>query len=141
MDMQLVCGYDAAMADVYKIARVIYAETGASSLPAVEALAAMINNAARARGVDASQIVDDAQMFESLNVTSGRHKLLAVDADNRALKMCVRVVQKMRRGNLPDTVFGAVMFHRADVLPEWALARGYIADVDGLLFYLNDLGA
>jgi hypothetical protein len=42
----------------------------------------------------------------------------------------------MINGNLPDSVFGATKFHHTDVLPDWAVARGYIAEFDNVLFYL-----
>ena len=56
--------------------------------------------------------------------------------NNRALQMCVRVVARMMHGSLPDRCFGAIRFHHTDEMPDWATSRGYIADVDGLLFYL-----
>jgi len=27
------------------------------------------------------------------------------------------------------------MFHHANTMPDWAVARGYVADIDNLLFY------
>ena len=50
--------------------------------------------------------------------------------------MCLRVVQTMMRGNLQDTVFGATKFHHANVIPQWAMARGYISECEDILFYL-----
>ena len=50
--------------------------------------------------------------------------------------MCLRVVQKMMHGNLSDCVFGATKFHHSDIIPQWAIARGYIAEFDDVLFYL-----
>lgn len=121
---------------LYKIARLIYAETGGASLRVVESLASMIANLVAATGRNMSDIADDANIFESLNENSAQHHLLSVDAKNRGFEMCVRVVQKMLNGNLADCCYGATKFHRVEMMPKWAIARGYIAEVDNLLFYL-----
>ncbi len=121
---------------LYKIARVVYAETCAASLRVVEALTAMIENYARISGRDFLDIISDENIFESINRTSARHEYLTIDAQNRGFKMCLRVVERMLHGNLEDMCCGATKFHRADLMPNWAISRGYIADIDGLLFYL-----
>lgn len=120
----------------YKIARIIYAETNASSLIAVEALAAMIKNLCVTCRRDLTDIVTDCEIFESINQNSIRHSLLAVDVKNRGFEMCLRVVARMIRGDLPDVCNGATRFHRDDVMPKWAMSRGYVAEIDGLFFYL-----
>ena len=50
--------------------------------------------------------------------------------------MCLRVVKTMMRGNLSDCVFGATRFHHTDVMPDWAIARGYIYEYEDILYYL-----
>ncbi len=135
MDLTVIRNPDASRRDVYVIARTVYAETCASSLIAVEALSAMIANAARAFNRSPYDIATDMTLFDSLHPDDTHHKYLSVNADTREFQMCLRVVSRMLRGNLPDSTYGATRFHRATILPDWAMARGYIADIDGLLFY------
>lgn len=135
MQLTLIKNSDASMSEIYRAARVIYAETGATSLRVVEALASMIVNVTHAHNRTITDIVTDASLFTSLQPDNERHGLLFVDAASRKFQMCVRVAARMARGNLPDSVHGAVRFHHDSQLPDWATARGYIADIDGLLFY------
>ena len=135
MQLTLIQNPDESQIIIYKIARVIYAETYMPTLAAVEAIASMIKNITKQSNRDIVDIVNDSDMFGALNPSSSRYKYLSVDAHNRAFQMCVRVVKRMIYGTLPDSCFGATRFHRADEMPDWAVARGYIADVDGLLFY------
>ena len=137
MQMDIIKNPDESQIAIYKAARVIYAETFPSSLPAVEALTSMIKNIMMQTEHDLSDVVSDENIFSSLNKNSPRHEYINTDAkNNRALQMCVRVVERMTRGGLADTCFGATRFHHADEMPDWATSRGYIADVDGLLFYI-----
>ena len=135
MQMKLIRNPDELQLGAYKIARVVYAETYMPTLASVEALASMINNIVKQSNRDAVDVVTDKNIFSSLNDNSPRHKYLSVVANDRAFQMCVRVVNRMLHNTLPDSCFGATRFHRADEMPQWALARGYVADVDGLLFY------
>lgn len=134
--MELIQNTDTSAYIAYQIARTVYAETGACTLRAVEALCSMIANIATHNGRDYMDIVTDSQLFDSRRDSSPRKELLSVSANDRGLQMCLRVVRRMMRGGLADTCHGATRFHHADVLPAWAVARGYIADIDGLLFYL-----
>ena len=136
MNLKLIKNPDETKKLSYQIARVVYAETSASSLTAVEALVSMIDNASRATGKSIAQIISDADMFDSLNETSSRHELLSVPPTSRAFQMCLRIVGRMLIGGMPDMCRGATRFHHGDVMPDWARARGYILDVDELLFYL-----
>lgn len=136
MNLRLIKNPDESRKLMYTIARVVYAETSASSLTAVEALVSMINNASRATGKSIAQIISDTDMFESLKPSSNRHELLSVAPTSRAFQMCLRVVGRMLCGGLPDMCRGATCFHHGCIMPEWARARGYILDVDELLFYL-----
>ena len=136
MNLRLIKNPDETKKLSYQIARVVYAETSASSLTAVEALVSMINNASRASGRSFAQIISDTDMFESLNETSVRHEMLSVPPLSRGFQMCLRVVGRMLMGGLPDMCRGATRFHHGDVNPDWARSRGYILDIDELLFYL-----
>ena len=136
MHMQLIKNPDESKKLMYQIARVVYAETSASSLPAVEAMVSMIYNASCIPGKSIAQIISDADMFESLKSDSPRHDALSVPPIARGFQMCLRVVARMLGGNLPDACCGATRFHHDSVLPDWARARGYILDIDNLLFYL-----
>ena len=136
MHLVLIKNPDETKSDIYKIARVIYAQTGAVSLRAVEALASMIANNARANHCACIDVVSDANLFSVVNPASSNHERMYVDASDSRLQMCVRTVTRMMHGLLPDACYGATLFHMADDLPDWAMARGYIADIDGMLFYL-----
>lgn len=131
MQLGLVENTDAKQRVIHNVARVIYEQTGASSLRAAEAMASMISNAANVRGVDVSDVVNDADMFGI-----PRYQINNTDYTSRAFQMCVRVARRMMCGALGDVCCGATRFHHSDVMPQWAMCRGYIADIDGMLFYL-----
>ena len=136
MQLNLITNDDDTKIVQYKIARIIYAETKAESLQIVEAMASMIFNIHMKYEKSFEKIAKDENLFESLNEKSDRHQYLNVNANDRKLQMCLRVVQTMMHGNLRDSVFGATKFHHADVIPEWAMSRGYIAECSDILFYL-----
>jgi hypothetical protein len=137
MQLEIINNPDESQIVLYKTARVIYAETYPTTLPATEAVASMIHNIMTKTKRDLSDIISDETIFDSLNENSPRHKYIDVDIkNNRAFQMCLRVVERMVRGGVCDTCFGATRFHRANEMPDWATSRGYIADIDGLLFYL-----
>lgn len=135
MDFNVITAQSQTMALAHQIARVVYAETDARSLRVVEALTSMISNCATKNNHDICDVISDATIFESLNIDSVRHDKLSVDSNRREFQMCVRIAIKMLHGNLPDACYGATMFHRVELMPNWAIARGYIADIDGILFY------
>lgn len=136
MHLTLIKNTNESKIILYKITRVVYAETLCSSLPAVEALVSMISNLCITSKRDLLNIVEDKDIFESLNKNSQRHKHMLVDCNQSDFRICLRVVQRMLNGNLPDMCSGATRFHHSDVLPDWATARGYVAEIDDLLFYL-----
>jgi spore germination cell wall hydrolase CwlJ-like protein len=119
-----------------KLARIIYAETGASSLRAVEALASMVRNLCAQSGRPLSEIVRDETIFESLGQNSDRHQNLFVNDGRLEFQMCRRVAKRAATGSLPDSAMGATRFHRASEMPEWAVCKGYVAEIDDLFFYL-----
>lgn len=135
MQMTIIEANDETMTLAYAVARIVYAETLAKSLRVVEALTSMIANASHARDESVAKIIADKILFESLNSESIRHEYINVDASRRDFQMCLRVAVRMLHGNLPDMCRGATRFHREELLPEWAISRGYIADIDGILFY------
>lgn len=136
MQLFLIQNPDEAEFVSYKLARIVFAETGASSLATVEAMASMIYNIHIKYNKSFKDISCDKKIFDALNQESSRYQYLNIDADNKKIQMCLRVVKKMMRGNLPDSVFGATKFHHANVIPEWAMARGYIAECGNILYYL-----
>jgi len=136
MQLLLIKNDDDTRIVSYKLARIIFAETDAQSLQVVEAMASMINNIHNKYDKSFEYISKDADLFECLDKKSSRNEKLNVEANNRKLQMCLRVVKTMMRGNLPDTVFGATKFHHANVIPNWAMSRGYISECEDILFYL-----
>ena len=120
----------------YKIARVVYAQTGAVSLPLVCAFTSMIKNLSEASGIPVPDLIVDKSVFPVLSDSNIWHSRLHVCAQNRGFQMCVRTAYRMLMGHLPDCCYGATRFHYADEIPAWATSRGYIADIDGILFYL-----
>jgi len=136
MQLNLITTTDDTKIVPYKIARIIYAETKAESLSLVEAMASMIYNIHVKYNKSFEDIANDKETFESLNIKSKRHQDLNINANDRKLQMCLRVVMTMMHGNLRDSVFGATKFHHDGVIPDWAMARGYIAECGDILFYL-----
>ena len=135
MQFQLITNPDTSKSLAYKIARVVYAETGAKSLRVVEALTSMIKNFSVASEHDMEQIISDSNVFEVLKTSSPYHERMFVAPTSCGFQMCLRVVNRMMKGGLADCCNGATRFHHADELPEWAQSIGYVADIDGLLFY------
>ena len=136
MQMTLIKNPDASNALAYKIARLVCAESGANNLLGVEALTSMIHNLSVASGVDIEHIIQDKNIFPVLDENSEHHIRMTEPATSRRFKMCLRVAQRMLSGGLRDACYGATRFHHSDTMPQWAIARGYIADIDGMLFYL-----
>ncbi len=136
MHLSVIANPDLSRKDRYEIARTIYAETGASSLVAVEALASMIKNAAVAAGAAPVDIVRNMEMFTSRDSASPYHFRWRVPANDAGFQMCLRVVQKMLNGSLGDWCNGATRFHHDGEIPCWATSLGYIAEHGGMLFYV-----
>ena len=138
MQMTLVKNPDTSghMNLAYKVARVVYAHTGGVSLPLVCAFTSMIKNLSDASGVDISNLIMDQTIFPALSAGNENNSRLYVAANTRAFQMCVRTAYRMLMGQLPDSCYGATRFHASDTIPSWATSRGYIADIDGILFYL-----
>jgi hypothetical protein len=136
MQLTLIKNTDLVSTDAYKIARTIYAQTGASSLTLVEAMTSMIQNISKRTGVSVIDIVRNKKLFPVLNSDSPFNYRMNVSSSDKGFQMCVRVASRMLSGGLGDCCFGATCFHNSDEMPLWATSRGYIADIDGVLFYL-----
>lgn len=136
MKFTLIKNPDESNIVLYKISRIVYAETKASSLYAVEALSSMISNLCIKSQRNILEIINDKNIFDSLNDDSLRHENLFVDVNNNKFHMCLRTVRRMMGGQLQDCCSGATRFHHADNIPNWALSIGYISEIDDLLFYL-----
>ncbi|MBR3930894.1 MAG: cell wall hydrolase [Alphaproteobacteria bacterium] len=136
MQLTIIPNPDASASLAYQIARVVYAQTGGTSLRLVEAMTTMIRNLSIKTNRSMHEIIRDMKIFSVLDESSPHHERLTVPADSRHFQMCVRTAKRMLSGMLPDCCNGATAFHHADILPDWAIARGYIADIDNVLFYL-----
>ena len=132
MQLTLIKNTDMDATLSYRVARVVYEQTGAETLHVVEALTSMIKNLSEKTGADISNIISDKKIFCDENKVLDTTEYI----NERKFQMCVRVASRMLSGGLPDCCHGATRFHHADIIPQWAVARGYIDDVDGLLFYL-----
>lgn len=135
MRLNLVKNPDAAAMHKYEIARAIYAEGGGGSLRAASALASMVANAAIATSRAPIDVVRDIALFTARAKNSPRHQAWNVRSDDIGFQMCLRVVNTMLNKNLGDYCNGATCFHHEDDMPDWAIARGYIYECDGILFY------
>lgn len=133
MQLRLIKNTDMQSTLSYQIARIVYEQTGAKSLHVVEALTSMIKNLSDKTDKNITDIISDKSLFDDANRLSYANDAVIC---SRAFQMCVRVANRMLCGGLPDCCHGATKFHHANYIPDWAIARGYIDDVDGLLFYL-----
>jgi len=136
MQLFLIKNPDDTQIVSYKLARIVYAETMGISLQSVESMAAMIHNIHVKYEKSFEDIAMDKNIFDVLDENSSRHQYLNIDANDRKFQMCLRVVKTMMRGNLPDCVFGATKFHHSNIIPQWAMSRGYITECEDILYYL-----
>jgi hypothetical protein len=120
---------------LYKLARIIYAETHCETLSEVEALATMIANIVKDTNRTPEDIAEDKTIFECLNTNSARHSDLLIRYDAPALQMCVRTMSRALNGLISAPIRGAIRFHRAELLPDWAIAEGTVAEIHNLHFY------
>ncbi|HEY8610987.1 MAG TPA: hypothetical protein VIL69_06820, partial [Roseomonas sp.] len=131
------------------LARTLYAEAGARPVRAIEALAALAVNRARAAmprparipgaapfapggharlpepdARDLAEACRDPFLFPSRNPRHASHALLASPPpDDPALAICRRVAGRAVRGALTDPTSGATHWHPAERLPGWAVTR------------------
>lgn len=135
MQVTLIKNPDISAGLPYKVARIVYAHTGGISLPLVEAFTSMIKNLSTVTGQEIQKLITNSKYFSVLDSADKNHYRIKVSANDTKFQMCVRTAQRMISGMLGDCCFGATKFHSADIIPEWARSRGYIADIDGILFY------
>ena len=122
------------------LALTLWGEAAGRPVRAIEALAALVMNRARAgvphwgRGV--AEICRAPFQFPCWNRNHPRHALLrGVAAGDGALAICRRVAARAVAGALPDPTGGATHFHDAAVLPGWAIGRAASAEIGGFCFY------
>lgn len=140
------------------LARILYAEAGARPVRAIEALACLALN--RARAVLASpeastRFAGDAAtptlaramiavlrapfQFPVRHVRHERHALFTAPIEgDAALAVCRRIAGRAMLGALPDATRGALLWHDALRQPGWALGRVPTLEAGGLSFYRLD---
>ena len=77
MQLKLIENPDNTKSVLYKLARIVYAETLAKSLKITEAMSSMIYNIHIKYGKSFADIANDSILFESLNEKSLRHEYTA----------------------------------------------------------------
>ncbi|MBP0446655.1 cell wall hydrolase [Roseomonas sp. SSH11] len=150
------------------LSRVLFAEAGARPVRAIEALAALAVNRARAAmprparvpgaapfapggharlpepgASEMLALCRDPFLFPCRNPRSPGHARLADPPaeEASALATCRRIAARALAGVLPDPTGGATHWHAADNLPAWAVARAPLAEMGGLVFYRLETGA
>ena len=136
MQLVLIKNPDDTQRISYELARIVFAETDGNSLASVEARSSMIYNIHVKFNKSFEDIVNDKDIFDVLNENSSRHEKLKAFVDDRRFQMCLRVIKTMMHGNLQDKVFGATKYHHSDVIPDWAMSRGYITECEDIIYYL-----
>lgn len=140
------------------LAQTLWAEAATRPVRAVEALAALVVNRARAATVTDAARLRFAPGSAPLPATGwplllgavcrapflfgcwnprhpGRARLGAAPAGCEALAMCRRVAARAATGTLPDPTGGATHWHDATTLPGWAVGRVTCAEIAGVVFY------
>ena len=149
------------------LARTLYAEAGARPVRAIETLAALAVNRARAamprppripgaapfaRGGHArlpepgprelEAACRDPFLFPTRNPRHQDHaRVAAPPPGDAALAICRRVAARALSGALADPTGGATHWHPDERLPGWAVAREPVAEISGLTFYRIETGA
>lgn len=137
------------------LARILLAEAGERPVRAIEGLASLAMNRARASLVSPEARLRFAAgaapgslsraliavlrvpfQFPVLHPRHPRHGRFASPAEaDPALAMCRRVARRVLSGALRDMVDGATHWHAETRQPAWALGRVPCAEFGGLLFY------
>ncbi|MEI6162157.1 MAG: cell wall hydrolase [Roseococcus sp.] len=137
------------------LARILYAEAGARPVRAIEALACLAFNRARAVLASAearTRFAGDAApetlaramiavlrapfQFPVRHASHERHALFTTPIEgDPALAVCRRVAGRAMLGALPNLTAGALLWHDALRQPGWALGRVPTLEAGGLAFY------
>jgi uncharacterized protein (DUF952 family) len=146
------------------LALTLYAEAGTRPVRAIEALAALVANRARAAVADEAARLrfapairwpgqgqgHDADLWPLLlgpvcrapfqfpcwNPRHASHALLRrLPMSDAMLAACRRIAARAAAGTLPDPTGGATHWHDAARLPGWALGLVPAAEIGGLAFY------
>lgn len=140
------------------LARILYAEAGARPVRAIEALACLALNRARAvlAGAEARTRFADGAAPETLaraliavlrapfqfpvrHVSHERHAHFSKPIEgDPALAVCRRIAGRAMLGALRDATGGALLWHDALRQPGWALGRVPTLESGGLDFYRLD---
>jgi len=151
---------------VETLARTLYAEAGARPVRAIEALASLAVNRARAalprparvpgaapfaRGgharlpepglAEMAAACRDPFLFPTWNPRHPGHaRLSAPPPADPALAVCRRIAARALSGALADSTGSATHWHPSDRLPAWAVAREASAEIADLVFYRLETG-
>ncbi|MBD0271382.1 MAG: cell wall hydrolase [Acetobacteraceae bacterium] len=138
------------------LALTLWAEAAGRPVRAIEALAALVANRARAAAEGGAARLRFAPggtagaawptllgracrvpfLFACWNPRHPRHAALGgAPEGDPALAVCRRIARRAAAGSLPDPTNGATHWHDAAALPGWALGRVPAAEVGGLAFY------
>lgn len=137
------------------LALTLWAEAGTQPVRALEALAALVVNRARAAEEDAAARLRFAPgaepqpwpllvarvcrapfQFGCWNPRNPRHaQLRNLPLVDPSLAMCRRIAARAVAGSLPDATGGATHWHAAEELPAWAIGQAAVAEIGGLVFY------
>lgn len=140
------------------LARILYAEAGARPVRAIEALACLALNRARAvlacplaRTRFAGDAVPETLaramiavlrapfQFPVRHAQHARHALFTTPVEgDPALAICRRIAGRALLGALPDATKGALLWHDALRQPAWALGRVPTLEAGGIAFYKLD---
>jgi hypothetical protein len=148
------------------LARTLYVEAGPHPVRAIEALAALAVNRARAAmprparrpgaapfapggharlpepaAREVAATCRDPFLFPAWNPRHPDHVLLARPPQaDPAFAICRRIAARALAGSLADPTGGATHWHPADQLPPWAVAQDPSAEIGGLIFYRLETG-
>ncbi|WP_376095411.1 cell wall hydrolase [Roseomonas sp. CCTCC AB2023176] len=154
------------MTDVETIARTLYAEAAHRPVRAIEALAALAVNRARAalpRPVriagaapfapggharlpepgarEVAAAARDPFAFPCRNPRHPAHARLEGPGADPGMAICRRVAARAASSALPDLTGGATHWHDIATLPAWAVGQAATAEIGGLVFYRPDAAA
>ena len=127
------------------LARTLWGEAAERPVRAIEAMAALILNRARAAahphgpahwGSGIAGVCRAPFQFPCWNPNHPRHdSLRRIPPGDGALAVCRRVASRAASGVLPDPTGGATHAHDSACLPAWAIGRAPLCEISGLVFY------